>query len=82
MSDVSIDIKLAYWNKVEALFKGLLFDSSKSELGVTPLAELIQTNQRMLIFAADYKGLDRVCHIDATSALFDRLTERMFVFTI
>jgi len=53
--DVSIDIKQAFWSKVEALFNGLLFDSSKSQLGVTPLAELIQSNQRMVIFAADYK---------------------------
>eukprot|EP01006_Ploeotia_vitrea_P058068 TRINITY_DN68733_c0_g1_i1.p1 TRINITY_DN68733_c0_g1~~TRINITY_DN68733_c0_g1_i1.p1 ORF type:complete len:479 (+),score=21.77 TRINITY_DN68733_c0_g1_i1:25-1461(+) len=46
--------KQKFWKEVEQLFSGLLLDNRVSSTNKTTLATLIQRNQRVIIYAADY----------------------------
>eukprot|EP01006_Ploeotia_vitrea_P054566 TRINITY_DN67901_c1_g2_i2.p2 TRINITY_DN67901_c1_g2~~TRINITY_DN67901_c1_g2_i2.p2 ORF type:complete len:444 (-),score=34.81 TRINITY_DN67901_c1_g2_i2:1231-2562(-) len=52
--DVSKKIKQEFWKEIETLFDGLLFDNTQSATNLTKISTLINTNQRVVIYASDY----------------------------
>lgn len=46
---------LTFWNSVTTMFSGMMFDTTKSQMNTTTIRELIKTNQRFIVYAADYE---------------------------
>lgn len=51
---VPIAEKQKFWASIEALFSGLLLDTTQSILNETPFSELIKRNHRVVFFTSDY----------------------------
>jgi len=49
-----LSIKQAFWKKIEQLFDGLLLDTTVSTLNKTTIAQLVERNHRVIIYASDY----------------------------
>lgn len=52
--DTTPAIRQAFFHQVEAVFEGLLFDTSQGALNTVSLQELWKRNQRVIWYAADY----------------------------
>lgn len=52
--NVTIPVKQAYWMEVESIFANLLVDHSRFSVNETSIYQLLQANQRVIIYAADY----------------------------
>jgi hypothetical protein len=71
--DVLEQAKLEFWGQIEQLFDGLLFDRSQSQLNLTTIDELIQTNQRMIIFLSDEKNFTQGSPFSSSGCTIDNL---------
>eukprot|EP00996_Jenningsia_fusiforme_P001072 NODE_197_length_2801_cov_21.947311_g180_i0.p1 GENE.NODE_197_length_2801_cov_21.947311_g180_i0~~NODE_197_length_2801_cov_21.947311_g180_i0.p1 ORF type:complete len:444 (+),score=63.35 NODE_197_length_2801_cov_21.947311_g180_i0:1416-2747(+) len=69
--DVPNTAKLAFWREVEAIFSGLLFDQSVSSIGTTTIAELLERDQRVFIYAADYANFTANSKLALDSCFID-----------
>ena len=49
-----IEEKQAFWQQIEAVFKGLLFNAGVSDLASSPLQDLVRRGERVVIYAADW----------------------------
>ena len=52
--NIKPDTKQAFWQQIEALFGPMLFNTTARSLNTTSLAELVESGQRVVIYAADY----------------------------
>lgn len=52
--NVKITVKQAFWRQIEALFDGLLFDTTTSSTNTTTIAEMLVRKQRVVVYAADW----------------------------
>ena len=50
----SIEEKQQLWQQIEIMFKGMLLNSAVSSISSTPLKDLVLSNQRVIIYAADW----------------------------
>jgi len=39
-----------YWNSVTTLFNGMMFDTRRSQMNITTIGELMETNQRVIVY--------------------------------
>eukprot|EP00656_Telonema_subtile_P033615 TRINITY_DN3735_c0_g1_i5.p1 TRINITY_DN3735_c0_g1~~TRINITY_DN3735_c0_g1_i5.p1 ORF type:complete len:448 (-),score=118.01 TRINITY_DN3735_c0_g1_i5:2-1345(-) len=69
--DVTQEQKTAYWQSIEAVFAGVLMDSSKSSPATTPLKQLVSSSQRMLIYAGDYESFTSSSRFALDSCLIE-----------
>jgi hypothetical protein len=51
---VSVSEKQIFWNSIRTIFSEMLYNRRESPLSLTPLSTLVQKNQRVIIYAADY----------------------------
>eukprot|EP00301_Raphidiophrys_heterophryoidea_P022013 c626_g1_i2.p1 GENE.c626_g1_i2~~c626_g1_i2.p1 ORF type:complete len:476 (+),score=127.43 c626_g1_i2:1-1428(+) len=53
-SNITAEIKQAYWGQIVELFSDMIFDASESTINTTTISDLISRNHRAIFYASDF----------------------------
>ena len=69
--NVPISVKQQFWQNIESIFKPLLVDFRHTKINETSVAEMINKNERCVIYATDYEEFTNHSYFALDGALVD-----------